>query len=382
MARNVALLIGNTEYDHLSSLKCCANDVAQMHRLLLATQKFSQIVGFVDQPIALVTDEIRRISEADEGTEEVFLFFSGHGVSNSDDFYMCFKGFQESAPNTTGLSRAETYELIRMFSAKQSVVVIDACEAGRNIIKNDVPPLARALKSGFTDFVQFSSCTENQNSQGGDWVSVFTDEFIKSCLKKERGPIYYLDVENALRDAFLSNSEQTPHFIRQGTSQEKFCNDACRLDEFRKTYLARIDNDSEQVEAESIGSSFASAKAAIEDIDAQVPAKKSAQAFIDEVFQTTLKKSELTPELSDFFEARTVQYDTFEHVGNLRSVVNLLARRGGSDSFVESVVERKRRRPISLYDYSAWASLGMLAEYDETYDLLCPSSGILRLWAA
>lgn len=163
MSQNIAILIGNTKYDELSTLNCCAND----------------------------------------GFEEVFLYFSGHGLSNSDDFFMCFSNFKESSPNTTGLSRNDAFELIRQFKAELSVVVIDACEAGRNLIKKNVTPLSYTLKSKFSNFVQFSSCTESQFSLAGDRISLFTDEFIKACLNKEKGPVYYSDVENALRETFL-----------------------------------------------------------------------------------------------------------------------------------------------------------------------------------
>jgi hypothetical protein len=131
------------------------------------------------------------------------LYFSGHGLSNSDDFFMCFSNFKESSPNTTGLSRNDAFELIRQFKAELSVVVIDACEAGRNLIKKNVTPLSYTLKSKFSNFVQFSSCTESQFSLAGDRISLFTDEFIKACLNKEKGPVYYSDVENALRETFL-----------------------------------------------------------------------------------------------------------------------------------------------------------------------------------
>lgn len=370
MGQSIAVLIGNTTYSDLSTLDCCANDVDQMHGLLSNTRKFSQIVDFVDQPVSLVKDELRKLTELEGGFEEVFLYFSGHGLSNSDDFYMCFEGFKESSPNSTGLSRTDAFELVRQFDAELSVVVIDACEAGRNLIKNDAPPLVRALKSGFTNFVQFSSCTESQYSLAGDQISLFTDEFVKACLQKEQGVVYYSDVENALRDAFLNHSGQTPHFIRQGTSQEKFCVDAGRLDEFRIAFLKPLDCDEEQEDAAPPATAFAMAKATIERIEKQVPSKEDAQAFIDEVFEATLNNSGLTPEVADFFEARTVKYDDFEYVQNKRSVVSLLDRRGGSDSFVESDVERKKRRqPYGGLALNTLATLGMPDEYDETYNL-------------
>ncbi|NVO22627.1 caspase family protein [Donghicola mangrovi] len=371
MGQSVAVLIGNVEYDELSALACCANDVAQMHILLTETKKFSQIIQFVDEPVSFVKDELRKLTELEGGFEEVFLYFSGHGLSNSDDFYMCFKGFKEFSPNSTGLSRSDAFELVRNFNANLSVVVIDACEAGRNLIKNDVPPLARAMKSGFTNFVQISSCTENQFSLAGESISLFTEEFIKACLFKEQGAVYYTDVENALRDAFLRHPGQTPHFIRQGTSQEKFCDDASRLNEFRTGFWASQDEHETQEETAPAATAIALAKAVIENIETKVPSKEDAQAFIDGVFKTALNRNSLAPEIADFFKIRTVKYDDFHYVQNKKSVISLLSRRGGSDSFVESdVTKKKRRQPFGEFGLGTLAFLGMPDEYDETYHLL------------
>lgn len=368
MGQSIAILIGNTRYKELSNLACCSNDVAKMREILTATQKFSQIVDFVDQPISKVKDGIRQLADLEEGVEEVFFYFTGHGLSNSDDFYMCFEGFKETSPNSTALSRTDAHEIIRQFNAELSVFVIDACEAGRNLIKNDLRVLTSELKSGFSNFVQFSSCTETQFSLAGDKISLFTDQFIKACLQKEEGIIYYSDVENALRDAFLHQDGQTPHFIRQGTSQEKFCNDASRLDELREMFSDKPGSQ-EEVSAPPVAV-LDLAKAAIERIEAQVPTKEKAQAFINGVFDETLGDSNLTPEVTEFFEIRTVRHDDFDYVQNKRTVVGLLERRGGSDSFVESDVERKKRRqPFSGLGFNALAALGMPDEYDETYNL-------------
>ena len=125
MTQNIAVLIGNTSYKELSKLDCCSNDVVQMHELLSATGKFSQILKFIDSSVSTVKDELRRLSELDGGFDEIFLYFTGHGQSNAEDFYMCFEDFKQNSPNTTGLSREEAYDLIRQFKAELSVVVIE-----------------------------------------------------------------------------------------------------------------------------------------------------------------------------------------------------------------------------------------------------------------
>lgn len=260
------------------------------------------------------------------------MYFSGHGLSNSDDFFMCFSNFKESSPNTTGLSRNDAFVLIRQFKAELSVVVIDACEAGRNLIKKNVTPLSYTLKSKFSNFVQFSSCTESQFSLAGDRISLFTDEFIKACLNKEKGPVYYSDVENALRETFL--------------------------------VVPGSDN---QIASPPI-TEFACAKAAIEEIESLIPSMAKAQEFINGVFEHTVNASGKAPEINDLFDIRTVKYDDFELVQNKRSVIDLLRRRGGSDLFVESDVEKKKRRhPFGMS--AALAAFASEDDYDTTYNI-------------
>ena len=98
MGQSIAILVGNSKYEGLSTLECCANDVVQMRKLLAASEKFDQIIDFVDQTASKVKDNLRTITEAEDGFDEVLFYFTGHGLSNSSDFYMCFEAFEEASP--------------------------------------------------------------------------------------------------------------------------------------------------------------------------------------------------------------------------------------------------------------------------------------------
>jgi len=365
MGQSIAVLIGNTKYKTLHSLGCCKNDVDQMHALLSATQKFAHIEPAIDRSVSEVTDKIRELAELEGGFEEIFLYFSGHGGSYNDEFYMCFEGWNESAPNSTGLARTEVFELIRLFKAKLSVVVIDACESGLNLIKSDTSPLTKSLKSGLTNFVQISACTENQESHSGDPISVFTKELVKACLKKEQGIVYYTDLENELRDAFLNHSIQTPHFIRQGTAQETFCNDATVLDEFRKTFLVTPDADEASTTQPTI-LPMAKAELAIKNIEGKVPSEDDAQIFMDRVIEASFSKPVENLEISKFFNIRNVSYDDYHNVDSLKSVINLLNGRSGSDCFITGQVSKKKVRQFA---YSSLIDKMYEPEYYDVADL-------------
>ncbi len=134
--------------------------------------------------------------------------------------------------------------------------------------------------------------------------------------------------------------------------------------------MASTGVDREAEGAEPHQTAFVMAKTAIENFEAQVPSKEDAQAFIDGVFEATVKNSTLTPEVADFFEVRTIKYDDFDYVQNKRSLINLLNRRGGSDSFVESDIERiKKRNPLGDIRISLLSNIGMTDDYDEVYSL-------------
>ncbi|WP_215762087.1 caspase family protein [Acetobacter sp. P1H12_c] len=366
MGQNIAVLVGNTRYDELSSLSCCKNDVEELNKLLTETKKFHHIAKFIDEKVNTVKDSLRDLAKLDEDCDEIFFYFTGHGLSNTNDFYMCFEHFKENSPNTTGISHTEILSLLRNFHAKTSVIVIDACEAGRNLIKSDTSPLSGSTKVGFKSFIQFSSCTESQYSLAGDELSLFTSEFIKSCLQKELGVVYYSDVESALRDAFLNHISQTPHFIRQGIAHEKFCNDATSLSDFRNEFL-RISDSKAQEEIILPVSQFTLAK---EKIEKQVPTMDAAQAFINGVFETTLETAKNMSELEDFFQIKTSHHNSFDFVENKKTIIDLLERRGNSDFLTHGYIERKKKENQNdIFGVSVISALGIGAGYTEIYHL-------------
>ncbi|MCB1755477.1 MAG: caspase family protein [Gammaproteobacteria bacterium] len=360
MGQCIAVLIGNTKYENLDNLPCCRNDVAQIRGLLSATQKFTKIEDAIDKPISYVKNVLRELSKTVD-VEEVFLYFSGHGGSHDDEFYMCFEEFSESSPNSTGLSRAEAFELIRLFNAELSVVVIDACESGVPLIKGESTSLTHSLKSGFRNFVQFASCMESQYSLGGDQVSVFTKEFITACVTKENGVIYYSDLENSLRDAFLKHSSQTPHFIRQGTLHEKFCDEASLLHEFGKSFLSETIPERDPNTSGVTASPLELADMAINQLEGQVPSEDAAQNFIDRVVASAFNQS-VSPDLAKYFDIRRVTYDDFDNVDNKRAVIKLLSLRGTSDRFVQGEIQKEKRRQLA---YTALVEHMYEPEYNE-----------------
>lgn len=358
MPNNIALLIGNSQYRELDPLECCLNDVAMMRQLLEHCKKFSQIINYNDWSIDEAKEHMRKLASETCELDELFFYFSGHGYSNDADFFMCFKDFTVASPHTSGLSRQELHDILRSFNASLVVNVIDACNAGRNLIKSDYEPIAK--QAAFQNFIQFSACSTDQFAQAGSELSKFTREVISASLRKESGVVYYTDVETGLRDAFLSNRNQTPHFIKQGNSQEVFCSDAQQLGPLR----SRSVNEPESVQAftaNAVQSEFDRTEAMLTSIEKEIPTVEAAQKFIDEISNQVLRRGELPQELCRFFECRIVHYDDYTNVRSEKSIVRLLQGRERADAFVSCGVTREKRRE------SIWTT-PLLPLYTPIYD--------------
>jgi hypothetical protein len=86
--------------------------------------------------------------------------------------------------------------------------VIDACNSGTRLIKSE-ESLFRLPKDGFQGIIQIASCLHSQNSLTGDPLSLFTEQFREAVLRKPEGPVFYMDIVSALRDAFIGDEDQT-----------------------------------------------------------------------------------------------------------------------------------------------------------------------------
>src|SRR5580692_9873895 len=217
----IAVLFGNMSYQNLAKLECCEADLAAMRELLEATQKYETIEVILDTTADEMSERIRAALTQDVPIEEIFFYFTGHGVQQEDDFYYCGTNFDKRRPNDTGVSTDALHQLLKLANAELVVKVIDACNSGTLLVK-DGAGFSASAKHGFRDLVQISSCLDSQNALVGNPLSVFTDFFRRAVLRKKEGVIYYTDIIGTLRDEFLNNQSQTPYFVSQSDAREVF----------------------------------------------------------------------------------------------------------------------------------------------------------------
>ena len=223
---NIAILIGISKYKSEASLPACSLDAENMRRLLLATKKYDDIQLVVENTTASqVKDALRQFFgkyQSSGGVEEAFVYFSGHGVYQNDAM-LCCSDYDSNRPATTSISNSELDDLLRSVRPNVAVKVIDACQSGSPYIKDASAGFEKALgKSELGSFICMASSRQDQSSYATATESFFTKRWIEAALSKEAGSVLYRDVQAALADAFVSEPDQTPFFVNQGTGLEVF----------------------------------------------------------------------------------------------------------------------------------------------------------------
>ena len=367
---NVAILVGNTDYEYLHDIPCCYDDVHAMKELLVATKKFGDIKIIENAQGDDLKSAIRKLVGTYPSVGEFFLYYTGHGYYKKDEFYFCTQNFDRRRPNETGLSNSELHTLLRQANAELVVKVIDACNSGTSLIKGEIEVHAYD-KSGFKNLIQISSCLESQNSLTGDPLSFFTEKFRNSTLRKKEGPIYYMDIINSLKDEFLQNDYQTPYFVSQVTGREKFVEDARSLDGVRNNIAQQSEVRMQVENGNSEGDAVAvSLVSILEKAEAMMVSKEKISSFVDGLFDSLSEKiSKLN--VDEYFDVQVDEHADYEERAMDEFMAKVLAREKRADEFVTAKISRKRKRS-ALFPYTSIGILGMFhneREYEEVYDI-------------
>jgi hypothetical protein len=226
---NIAILIGISTYKIAAPLPACVADVKHMRRVLQATKKYENICCLTEQTNSGFLKDALRGFFAEYQTQnaprvnEVFIYFSGHGIYHTDAL-LCCSDFDPARPATTAISNEELDDLLRSVSPEVAVKIIDACQSGSPYIKDASAGFEKALMrtSRLKSFICMASSRLDQSSYATAEASAFTTKWIDAALYKNDGMVLYRDIQASLADAFVNTPEQTPFFVNQGTGLEQF----------------------------------------------------------------------------------------------------------------------------------------------------------------
>ena len=360
--QNIAILVGiaDAQSSSYDKLPCCLKDVDAIYNLLDSCGKYERIETLKDVTADQLRDKIREIFLEKTDVGELLFFYSGHGLTEDEEFYFVLNEFSRTNKNSTGMSRTELHSLLRDFSAKVTVTVLDACNSGVNLIKSANHPLATGKP--FDSFYQFAACNSNQKASGGHCLSVFTDGFIEAAVSKENGVIYYSDLLIHLRDIFETNTTQSPYFIAQSGMTDVFCDDGEKLERIRKQYTnVESENGSDSVAATSEASSSEKLNPVdtLSRFEKSVPSQGVAQELIDSLFNEFKTSFDKLNDTKEFFELRSENYNDYGIVNHPQDIVDTLISENRLDRLVTAEKVRKKKR--------RWGGGATAAFYDIIY---------------
>jgi hypothetical protein len=219
--RRVALVVGNSQYEHTAALPNPRNDAEDMARAL-ARVGFEVKVGLdLDQTrFARIIDEF---AQALEGADVGLFFYAGHGLQISDKNYLVST---QAKLESTFLVPSETIELdavIRLMESKTgtNLVFLDACRNNpltENLKRNltaahrDVASVGRGLApiapTGHDTLVAFSAAPGELAADGTGRNSPFAAALLRHL------PEPGLEVSVMLKDVTADVRQETSNVQR------------------------------------------------------------------------------------------------------------------------------------------------------------------------
>ena len=344
---NLAILIGNTTYHAMSKLECCHDDVQAINELLKATEKFDEVITIENADADALKMQLRNALDKVRSPEELFLYFTGHGDVHEMEFYHCATNFDAKRPNETGLSTTELHTLLRPSDAGLVVKVIDACYSGTPLVKSERVWLPLS-KDGFHNLIQIASSLDTQTSLAGDPLSIFTRKFCDAALRKADGPVFYTDIMSTLRDAFIDNDAQTPHFVSQGTGREQFIDDAKRLDHLRASLKVARTADAAEAHANQLAEPApASLLERLRSADAKIVTPELMSSFVASFFDSLIKTLS-GGDFGEFYSHDVIEHSRFEEQTAEQFVIRVLQNEKRAENFVTAHYSRRLRNSNPL----------------------------------
>ena len=135
MARKLALLIGNDEYNdaRLNNLNAPLEDVKALEDVLRRPDigQFDEVVALSNPPIGKV---LRAISVlfADKRRDDLLLFyFSGHGIKDhSGELFLSVKETEQTLLDGTAIPASLIKNIVNKSRSRRQVLILDCCHSG------------------------------------------------------------------------------------------------------------------------------------------------------------------------------------------------------------------------------------------------------------
>lgn len=294
--------------------------------------------------------------------EEALVYFSGHGVYQTDAL-LCCSDFDPKRPASTSLTNTEIDDLLRSMAPGVAVKIIDACQSGSPYIKDATAGFEKALReSQLKAFICMASSQTNQFSYATTECSAFTDRLIDAALFKTEGTVLYRDIQAALADSFVGNPEQTPFFVIQGTGLEVF---STVTPEMRALATAR----SKAVQsAEREDTIVARLSEEVSRMDAMYVSAEIASHAVEQAGRDLDRESLSHPLVSQFYEKKVSREHKFPTLPRRRTIAQVASEQGWEKKFFVVIAHEDYRVRVPRDPFAVFGSLSLTRKLgDEDY---------------
>jgi hypothetical protein len=209
--KRVALIIGNSAYQHTSKLANPSNDAADMARVLKFLG-FTVIDGF-DLDKAMFDRKIREFASALGGADAGVFFYAGHGLQVKGQNYLAPTDARLTTASALDLEmvRVDLVQRIMESETQTNILFLDACRdnpLARNLARAlgtrsaNVGQGLAAIESGAGTLISFSTQPGNVALDGSGRNSPFTGALVKqlSTLKDDLSAILIAVRNDVMRE--------------------------------------------------------------------------------------------------------------------------------------------------------------------------------------
>ncbi|MBK8986826.1 MAG: caspase family protein [Chloroflexi bacterium] len=134
MAKRLALLVGNTEFEdveYFPHLSTPANDVRDLADLLAARGEFKIVEQLVDRDADALRQGIEDFYRSAQRGDLTLFYYSGHGFRNEDGaLCLVARNTRVNQPLSTSLQESFLSDVMRFSRSQHRVVILDCCFSG------------------------------------------------------------------------------------------------------------------------------------------------------------------------------------------------------------------------------------------------------------
>jgi hypothetical protein len=171
-----AVLVGVSTYKDSSPLPVCAKDVVAIaHQLVLGGFALERMVVLVDDapddklPTRdNILSTLKVVADATQPDDLLLFYYTGHGDENGKESYLVTQSGRTSVLEDTAIPISRVTHILRNASAREKVMILDACHAGAAIGTKGARRMSEAfIRRVFEQaegIATLSSCKQHQFS--------------------------------------------------------------------------------------------------------------------------------------------------------------------------------------------------------------------------